>query len=843
MNNSFTTEPLYENRIDLNTTQEIDIDAALGYCDEEAIDNIDWPKTEEDQAPLPPPLPQTELTLDYAPPPAAVQSKSKRSFFSFGTKKKKSPPSNVEVSYYVDSPPTLEQPQSDQNDELEQPEYKDSNKKSGSFFKFKNYQTKENRMKEPIDDMATLELGDSDIDHHQPKPSLFNFKSKTVKKHKTFEDHPKMLTDDDGEAAEIPIQHLAEPEPRHVPVLVEEETKEEEGTTPIPVKIETSTEWTKERTKNKSPGFFSFKGKSSKAKEHVHHVPISIGDPVTSEQEEPNKTNENIREEPITKPSFFSFKSKSRSREVPIQIEPEPEVSPQQGHHLEVTPNDDEEMDSERNEITKDEVKETLETTADSSADIAPDGTNELGPIKEEQPSFSRPPSAGDKSTSRPAKRKGLSGLFKSKKSQQQTLPKQIGTMQPVDVSHLVDEDDVEVEVPPPEQPVEPTEEQPLDRSRTRKKSGAGLSSFFSNRPNSQTRDRDNFTRNDRRSRSLPRSSKRDLQDPPGHQQPLSRPQQRHPPPKSKSMGGFFNLQPKHPRRPQVPPPAPPASAATAAEESTLEQASEPIHETNSSRAASRTGSMSSLASSKRRETKGLSNFLGTSPLRKSNRMPRSQTFPKVPQPNGQMVSKPPTPLQDLKTHEDTDKIEIASDEPLTLTQNQDLPPRAQGRVMGRRSGRFRKNPEAAGELNYPSQLPKGPHTVPSRPEESSEKQNKSDSTEHSVARDLFAQAVNKPGPVKSGKIAGSGSGQPFPHADNEYDQAVNKVNRNDSYRRAGQMRNYNSLPRLGNRKKDEHVEPQPQVAAASQSDPETRSLDGRRRRHQRPSNDNCQMM
>ena len=405
--------------------------------------------------------------------------------------------------------------------------------------------------------------------------------------------------------------------------------------------------------------------------EHVHHVPISIGDPVTSEQEEPNKTNENIREEPITKPSFFSFKSKSRSREVPIQIEPEPEVSLLQGHHLEVTPNDDEEMDSERNEITKDEVKETLETIANSSAEIAPE--DQLGPIKEEQPSFSRPPSAGDKSTSRPAKRKGLSGLFKSKKSQQQTVPKQIGTMQPVDVSHLVDEDDVEVEVPPPEQPVEPTEEQqPLDRSRTRRKSGAGLSSFFSNRPNSQTpRDRDNFTRNDRRSRSLPRSSKRDLQDP-APRQANNRPQQRHPPPKSKSMGGFFNLQPKHPRRPQVPPPAPPASAATAAEESTHEQASEPIHETNSSRAASRTGSMSSLASSKRREIKGLSNFFGTSPLRKSNRMPRSQTFPKVPQPNGQMVSKPPTPLQDLKTHEDTDKIEIASDEPLTLTQNQE---------------------------------------------------------------------------------------------------------------------------------------------------------------------------
>ena len=32
----------------MNTTQEIDIDAALGYCDEEAIDNIDWPKAEEE---------------------------------------------------------------------------------------------------------------------------------------------------------------------------------------------------------------------------------------------------------------------------------------------------------------------------------------------------------------------------------------------------------------------------------------------------------------------------------------------------------------------------------------------------------------------------------------------------------------------------------------------------------------------------------------------------------------------------------------------------------------------------------------------------------------------------
>ena len=805
----------------MNTTQEIDIDAALGYCDEEAIDNIDWPKTEEDQV-LPVPVPQTELTLDYAPPPASVQSKSKRSFFSFGTKKKKSP-ANVEVSYYVndDSPPILEQPQFGQNDELEQPEYKDTNKKGGSFFKFKNNKTKESKMKESMaDDLPTLELGDSDL--NQPKLSLFNFKSsKTVKKHKTFEDDPITTpTDDDKKAEELPIQHLAE-ESEQVPVLVKEGTKEdeEETTTPTPVKIDTIVEFTK--SKPKSPGFFSFKGKSSKPKEkaveeeHVRQVPISIEDtgPSEGDQEELNKTKS--REELITKPSFFSFKSKSRSREVPIQVEPEPEP--------EGIPNDeDEEMKIECNEIIKDDFEETLDSSA---AEIA-----ELGPIKEEQPSFSRPPSAGSKSSSRPAKRKGLSGLFKSKKSPQQSLPKQIGTMQPVDVSHLVDADDIEVE---PGQPVGPTEEQPMDRSRTRRKSG-GLSAFFSNRPNTQTQG-DNFTRNDRRSRSLPRSSKRDLQDLPG-QQPNNRPQQRHPPPKSKSMGGFFNLQPKHPRRPQVPPPAPPSAV----------EPSEPIHETNSSRAASRTGSMSSLASGKRRETKGISNFLGTSPLRKSNRMPRSQTFPKVPQPNGQMVSKPATPPQELKTRDDTDKIEIASVESTPPTQNQDLPPRAQqGRVMGRRSGRFRKNPEE------PSQLPKGPHTVPPRPEESSEtdaaappKQNKGDSTEHSVARDLFAQAVNKPPAVSiksGGKTAGSSS-QPFPHADNEYDQAVNKVNRNDSYRRAGQMRNYNSLPRLGNRKKEEQVKPPHQIAD-NYTDPETRSLDGRRRRHQRPSNDNCQMM
>ena len=839
----------------MNTTQEIDIDAALGYCDEEAIDNIDWPKAEE-EAP-------TELKLDYAPP---AQNKTKRSFFSFGTKKKKQQAS-AEVSYYVDEEdsPALDPLPLDQ---VEQ----DFKEKKGGFFKFKN-KSKDKKVKENWDDPgAPLELENNQDHNQETKPSFFKFKSKSGKKQEILEDSPPGMVLDDQEVAELPVQDETAMLPRQVPVHVENEPRPDFSTVDDtlitkeePVAIEAEHEQPlenkhaiKEKSRSKSP-FFNFKGKSKPkeegnkaAYENVRQVPIDMEEVANDLQEEINKTIESM-EEPMPKPSFFNFKSKPKTRQVPIQVEPiaDPQDSPQivANEHV-----DDECGETKPSEATE-EIETVQSTTEVQENEETEDNNEELGPIKEEQPSFSRPPSTNqEKSSSKQAKRKGLSGLFKSRKSPQQTLPKQIGTMQPVDVSHLVDEDEAKVEEPPIEEEQSPP--QPMDRSRTRRKSG-GLSNFFANRPSSQTRD-NNFTRNDRRSRSLPRNSKRDLQEqpaPPPQQpsnRPNSRPQQR-PPPKSKSMGGFFNLQPKHPRRPQVPPPAPPPTETAVCEPSAEAEPTQQVNETNSSRAASRAGSMSSLASGKRRETKGLSNFLGTSPLRKSNRMPRSQTFPKVPQPNGQThpISQP-FPQPDKPQHEDVDKIEVASiqhtpavvetsNEP---TQNQELPPRApQGRVMGRRSGRFRKN--TSGELNNSSQLPKGPHTVP-RPEAGDEAHNesKSDPTEQSVARDLFAQAmVHKPVTATGKTETKAGTGQPFPYADNEYDQAVNKVNRNDSYRRAGQVRNYNSLPRLGNRQKDQRAEAQQAEAVQGGADPETRSLDGRRRRHQRPSNDNCQMM
>ena len=107
------------------------------------------------------------------------------------------------------------------------------------------------------------------------------------------------------------------------------------------------------------------------------------------------------------------------------------------------------------------------------------------------------------------------------------------------------------------------------------------------------------------------------------------------------------------------------------------------------------------------------------------------------------------------------------------------------------------------------------------------------------------------------------------PERDSEYDQAVSKgmasnnqdrgpstiggANRNDSYKRAkggvNNMRNYNSLPRLGKDKQRSAAISQQHYNNGSGNDPETRSLGDQRlanRQHRRGGqrgNDNCQMM
>ena len=170
-------------------------------------------------------------------------------------------------------------------------------------------------------------------------------------------------------------------------------------------------------------------------------------------------------------------------------------------------------------------------------------------------------------------------------------------------------------------------------------------------------------------------------------------------------------------------------------------------------------------------------------------------------------------------------------------------------------SGRFRKQSNPAfGQPQGPHRLPPpGPAPAPS-------------STAENLTREIFSETVNRP----SRRGSMTSLHQPKettadvlpPERDSEYDQAVSKgmvannqdrgsatvANRNDSYKKAkggGNMRNYNSLPRLG--KDRQRAAPISQQASMN-DDPETRSLGEQRaaqrqRRGGQKGNDNCQMM
>ena len=486
-------------------------------------------------------------------------------------------------------------------------------------------------------------------------------------------------------------------------------------------------------------------------------------------------------------------------------------------------------------------------------------------------------------------------------------------------------------------------------RQKEKRKSGGLMSGFFSakppqssSRPPSQTRARTPENQNpqqrppfirDRRSKSLPRqrgpnnsrsggladffntnspAQQAQTQLPPpsldpqadqteevganskpeiAHQEQEQQPPisvQRRPPPKSKSHGGissFFNMQPKQPRRPRGPPPSPPQR-----------QEEEVIN----NRKLSTANSVTSISSQRRRDSKGLSNFLGSSPLRKSSRssgnnsMPRSQTVDLVPHQSNSSANPSNNPATNGNTKQpDYDKIEQSTEpEPPLSPQSSNVPRnpstssipppnQTSGRVMGRRSGRFRKTSAGGDQNNIPSQLLKGPHVVPPAPAPNA-------STEQSVMRDIFAEAVNRPsrGPSRRGSMSSlnqtsaSAAAKPddFLPADSEYDQAMSanyhdsgngnnsKVGRTDSYRQAknsaisssenaarggNQMRNYNSLPRLGKGAKHSN-----QQQRQPRNNPETRSLgpgdqdvqqpharQQRRGGGGRKGDDNCQMM
>ena len=193
------------------------------------------------------------------------------------------------------------------------------------------------------------------------------------------------------------------------------------------------------------------------------------------------------------------------------------------------------------------------------------------------------------------------------------------------------------------------------------------------------------------------------------------------------------------------------------------------------------------------------------------------------------MVDQEAPAQSDIKAEDNSvDKIELAPDQSAESSGggggggNESATSAASDsrRVMGRRSGRFRKQPNQA----TPSQL-QGPHRLP--PPGPGLPPPGSGATAANLTRDIFAETVNRP----SRRGSMTSLNQPKdtndilpPERDSEYDQAVSKgmsapnqdqarggpnntaTNRNDSYKRAkggsggggGNMRNYNSLPRLG---------------------------------------------
>ena len=874
MMNASIDEPIYENQHQisapsLETTQEIDVDAVLGYSDEKAIQNIEWPSqetiqpsTQQPTQPTQPSMPQPQesfsnhLEIDYAKP-----AKARKGFFNFGKKSKPKPGKNDEVSYYIEEP----QPEPP-SDLLEQVPTTSEDERPLSIHEAKDL---------PVNSSS--------------KPGFFKFKGKKDKS--------------------IPDQ------------ISQDEKFEIEAETANPTASNPS-----------KPSFFKLRGKSKDADRYKEELEAPI------EDFEKTSFVQDV-DEPVNSAEVDHYNSEdSRLKEA-------------KSTSMTTEIGEEEKDDTASDEMALGPIREekpsfvTQISAANTSSDSEARNYNSSTSVK------------------RPKKFGGFSSLFKSssanlKSGRNNRKNEQIGTMAPVDVSHLVDDDEViEMEAEIEEENKEQTDPDQLEderppspdyervqqergRARPRQKSG-GFSNFFGpakprSRPSSQSRPSNQFIRDNKRARSLPRQKSKpagggglsdffgvrapsqaslhrsgsgpipprdpsvdgEQPQPPGRAESrssmssINRSNQR-PPSKSKSMSGLFSLstmQPKHSRRrPVEPPPSPPATVQAPAPPT---PASEKVM-----------GSQSSLASRHRRDSKGLSNFLNSSPLRKSNRMPRSSTFPRPEDP--QQRTKPQQPQQpqnrDQQTTrqnntsaqphresmqrpstasqpENVDKIEIADEVNETKDsiesgdKNSGLrppQPQQQQKVMGRRSGRFRRQ----NSQTTPSQL-KGPHTLP--PSGPPGAAPGPEFTEQSLTRDLFAETVNRSSSRRGSQTSlhqPKESTETLP-PDTEYEQAIHnstttkvgRGGRNNSYKMAkGEMesrpgvRNYNSLPRLGGRKnqqsRDQSV-PHPRQnqagsAVTSPSDPETRSLGDqrqqrrqqRRGQQQRGNNDNCQMM
>ena len=645
-------EPIYENHqqkpmvrsTSMDTTQEIDIDAILGYADEKAIENIEWPSQELPQQQEPVIHVQIDYNADLAPAEVKPQKSKRGGLFSFVKRSKKKPGKNDEVSYYIEEP---------QPEPMEEPPL------------------------EPMEEPPLEPIEGPPLESIKEPP---------------FEPVEEPLLESNEEPLlepneEPPLEPIEEPRPDpsfEAEQIEADQLDEEEG----PPKSTIA-------KKSSKPGFFKFKSKKGKKQQPVVQ-PSPLDDSIIEPSSSPVVPSGAER----VKSPFFTFKGKRVSANIPDHDNIVTEALNQDSVPHDEVPSEHE-IAEQADAIGDSEIEKNPNTTAaeaiieNDATDIAeaPDSSdvpepdeNLLGPIREEKPSFvtqqlsitdssidNSPPRSTSGAAKRSKKFGGISSLFKPSNTSKGN-PKQIGTMAPVDISHLIDEEEPENLQPaeelktPDERPTSQASSSTLpgrERSKQRQKSSSGFANFFGPakpRPSSQTRQKGMGGRLDNRSRSLPRqksapSSQFPKEQPPPPSSavvednsvpsPTER-EQRRPPPKSKSLGGLFSVQPRRPRGPPPSPPPPP------------QEQGEPTRVS---------GSSTSLASRQRRDSKskGLSNFLGTSPLRKSNRMPRSATFP-TPPVNKSDQEIDPLPVEAKAEGNNVDKIELAPNQPAAVS-------------------------------------------------------------------------------------------------------------------------------------------------------------------------------
>ena len=418
----------------------------------------------------------------------------------------KKPNKNDEVSYYIEEPQPV--PEAEPHSQPQEEALVDDAIAAAkpSLFKFRGRSPK--HVQEELDEAETIP--EPKEEEFKPRPSFFKFKGRSPKQVvEVFEDS----------------QDIIEPtqEPNNVKVTDEQHKRpsffKSRSRSPKQfIDPEDVSEPITDTEQYKRPGFFKSRSRSPK---QVVEAIEQDSENVPEQIQEPNSVH--VTDNEYKRPGFFKFKGRNT----------------QQG------------LVKEHTEVVEDVIQPEMD---------------ELGPIREEKPSFlivAKADVSTDEQTEvaeeidadqaprmpkRGKKFSGLSGLFKSQPKDKKS--KQIGAMAPVDISHLIEDEEAEAQQEQQQQEQQLQQEQqqeqqqqqqqessnePVPRSRAQeRKKSSGLGNFFGpakprSRPSSQTRG-DQFARDNRRARSLPRQ-------------------------RSKGGGGlgdFFSLKP--PAMPQKPP-------------------------------------------------------------------------------------------------------------------------------------------------------------------------------------------------------------------------------------------------------------------------------------------------